>query len=408
MIHNGDVFLTKLERGFFGAFRVLKTQVRFDYSKYVFYLIAITSYIDTVKPDITDKRLTEVLREKRFSLELKPNINFYSGQIIEKHFKYLGNIPLTEEESKLPIKIGNGEDGGFPVCGAVQKDFGYEAVLEWRWEHERVAWLEERDELEKKHKAVLQQYNAEIRKMSVESVKEAYHYKDDKSDKFWRIEYAGAALAFNYGKTGTIGKCKIKEFDGAEECEKKAKRLISAKRESGYQPYPEFDTDKHFYFDDDEIGLHPLTSHPKFRVHFTDELYYDCVDDEAPFGSDEGSDTLYEIEKQLRKNPNFKFSDFPQFIIENLWKMKYIPAESLKVEHIKTLIEKDEMNLMQSDMITTSCAFAQIKITGKSDEILKQRALNAMQRTKIAASLLDWGIGSEITDKMIADLTAFS
>jgi predicted DNA-binding WGR domain protein len=35
---------------------------------------------------------------------------------------------------------------------------------------------------------------------------QAYRFKDEKSDKFWRIEYAGDAYAVNYGKAGTTGK----------------------------------------------------------------------------------------------------------------------------------------------------------------------------------------------------------
>jgi uncharacterized protein YfeS len=68
----------------------------------------------------------------------------------------------------------------------------------------------------------------------------------------------------------------------------------------GYLFYPDFDPDAQFYFDDDEIGLHPLTSRPKYRARFTDDIYYDCADEETPFGSDEGSDTLAFIEENIR------------------------------------------------------------------------------------------------------------
>lgn len=50
----------------------------------------------------------------------------------------------------------------------------------------------------------------------------------------------------------------------------------------------DFDAVHHLYFDTEEYGLHPLTSHPVFRACFSEELYYDCGDEEAPFGSDEG------------------------------------------------------------------------------------------------------------------------
>ena len=52
-------------------------------------------------------------------------------------------------------------------------------------------------------------------------------------------------------------------------------------------------------------------------------LYYDCVDEEAPFGSDEGSDTLDSLEETIRKNPKLNFLDYPKYLIEHDWGMEY-------------------------------------------------------------------------------------
>lgn len=238
-------------------------------------------------------------------------------------------------------------------------------------------------------------------------MKKAFTFKDEKSDKFWNIDYSGCDFCVNYGKAGTIGKYEIKEWDDAETCVKEAEKLIRSKLKKGYTETA-FDYENHFYFDDEEIGLHPETSHPNFVSHFTNELYYDCADEEAPFGSDEGSDALSEIEERLRKKPDFPFVDFPKFIIENPWGMDYIPVDSLDESEVKTLIEKDEMNVTQSDMVTYAVAFAQIKITGKLDPQLKQMALDAMNRMEITSRLLGWQTGlSEVTQIMIKDLTEF-
>ena len=242
------------------------------------------------------------------------------------------------------------------------------------------------------------------------SVMQAFRFRDEKSDKFWRIEYAGTDLAVNYGRRGTAGKYQVKEFDSPELCEKEAKKLIASKQKKGYAPYPEFDADNHLYFDDDETGLHPLTSHPRFRAHFKDEFYYDCVDEEAPFGSDEGSDTLAQIEEDMRKNKAPDFAAFPKKIVETYWDMDYIPASDLSKEVIEKLVKADEMNLIQSDMVTYATAFAQIKITGKLDESLKAAALNAMKRLKTTALILRWGATDEPSEtllQMIRDLEGF-
>jgi uncharacterized protein YfeS/predicted DNA-binding WGR domain protein len=237
-----------------------------------------------------------------------------------------------------------------------------------------------------------------------------YRYKDNKSDKFWRIEYIDSNLLVNYGKSGTIGKFQIKEFDSNEECEKEANKLIASKIKKGYNLLPDFDANNCFYFDDDEIGQHLLTSHPKFREKFTDEFYFDCGDEEAPFGSDEGSDTLSQIEEDLRKSKDFNFTTFPKKLIEDYWGMTYIPAKDISLQSIEELVKTDERNVTQSDMVTYATAFAQIKITGQIDNELKKIALNAMKRLEIVAQLLKWnttGKPSKIGTKMIADLEHF-
>ena len=438
MIHAGDVFITELERGFFGAFRVLKTGGRFSFSEEEFYLIALTSYIDTQKPQLTDQRLKKTLCEKRFArennegrkyttepepisqekgLEYKDtaHINIYSGKLIEKHFEYLGNIPPTREETKMKIRVGDGRHtqhgGGYPLAGTLQKGFGMAAFWEWRWEHEREAFIKEVQADERQRAEAKRQYRAEMRKMCVNSRKETYRCRDGKSDKFWRIEYAGSALAVNYGKTGSVGTYKVKELASEAACGKEVKKLTASKVKKGYQPYPDFDAVKHFYFDDPDVAIHPLTSHPEFRAHFNDEFYYDCTDEEAPFGSDEGADALARLEEDFRRNSfnDNAFAAFPQKLVESYWGMTYLPASDISRKAVENLLstEDGEMNLPTSDMVTYATAFAQIKITGRLSAELKTMALNALKRLEITAEILKWNTTGEITSKMISDLERF-
>ncbi|HBE7203840.1 TPA: WGR domain-containing protein, partial [Escherichia coli] len=118
-------------------------------------------------------------------------------------------------------------------------------------------------------------------------MKKRFIYHDEKSNKFWWIDYEGDSLAVNYGKVGSIGKFQTKEFDNEEQCLKEASKLIAAKMKKGYQEDPKFNFMDRYYFDDEEIGLHVKTSHPNFQCHFTDPLYMCCWDEESPFGSDE-------------------------------------------------------------------------------------------------------------------------
>ena len=238
----------------------------------------------------------------------------------------------------------------------------------------------------------------------------AFRFADSASDKFWRVEWAHDAAAVNWGKTGTTGKYQLKEFGSSDECEREARKLAAAKLKKGYLPYPEFAPDAHFYVDDEEVGPHRLTSHPRFRAAFTADFYYDCADEWSPFGSDEGSDTLTQLVEDLRKNRSLDLAKFPARMIETYWDLTYRPAVDLSREAVQALVATDETNTTQSDMVTYATAFAQIKITGRIDPALKAAALNSLRRLEMAAEILGWSTASqpsETTRRMIADLEGF-
>jgi uncharacterized protein YfeS len=48
----------------------------------------------------------------------------------------------------------------------------------------------------------------------------------------------------------------------------------------------------------------PETAHPRARELMREPLFWDCVDEAAPFGSDEGSDAYYEWRSWRNANPN--------------------------------------------------------------------------------------------------------
>lgn len=56
----------------------------------------------------------------------------------------------------------------------------------------------------------------------------------------------------------------------------------------------------HCYIKNEEMGLHPQITHSHFSAQFTDALYYDCVTEHEPFGSNVGADTLTVVKRCLR------------------------------------------------------------------------------------------------------------
>ncbi|EFE86369.1 WGR domain-containing protein [Fusobacterium periodonticum] len=227
---------------------------------------------------------------------------------------------------------------------------------------------------------------------------QALHFKDEKADKFWFIETLDCELMVNYGKTGVTGKYEIKEFDTVKECEKEAQKLINSKKKKGYKEFPEFDRDNHYYFDDEEYGLSPLTSHPIFRKYFSNEIYYDCGDEEAPFGSDEGHDAFSELEESVRKKKKINFLDFPRVIIEEIWEMDYLTPDLEKTDEELKEQAKTKYNgllgdqiILQSDQVILAVTFGQAKITGKIDKDLLELALKSLNRIdKLNRLIWNW------------------
>mgnify|MGYP000886072808 FL=1 len=243
-------------------------------------------------------------------------------------------------------------------------------------------------------------------------MKQAFIYNDNKSQKFWIIDSAGNDIMVNFGKLGTNGRFQITEYNDETECQKAADKLIAQKTKKGYKPAPDFNFIDRLYFDDEDYGLHRKTSHPHFVRYLTDDFYYDCGDEEAPFGSDEGSDTLSELAQAFRKNNNLDPLTFPQKLICEYWGMDYLPPQlDQAAESIAELCKQQETEVYQSDKVIIATAFGSIKITGRLKPELQQLALLAMQRLDILAQLRGWcfaGTLSEINQQMADDLQRFA
>ncbi len=58
----------------------------------------------------------------------------------------------------------------------------------------------------------------------------------EKSNKFWKIVVKEKDYVVFYGKIGTAGSVKAKEFKTEEECMKEANKLVASKRKRIYRP----------------------------------------------------------------------------------------------------------------------------------------------------------------------------
>lgn len=241
----------------------------------------------------------------------------------------------------------------------------------------------------------------------------AYRYTDEKSDKFWAIESSGYALAIHYGKIGSIGRFQIKEYGDESECEKQMQKLIAAKMKKGYALWEDFHFDRCLYFDDEKIGLHPLTSHPRFREHFTADFYYDCSDYEAPFGSDDGNDTLYHLCEYIKKMRDAGLMEFPRQQQEQDWGLEWFEPIMPSEADVKAILDRANIGklpvsryLLSCDHVIVASAFGQIKVMGRIFDRLREMALCSLKRIALLFRLEGDG-ESHIIPQMIADLESF-
>lgn len=73
-------------------------------------------------------------------------------------------------------------------------------------------------------------------------MKKYFVYEDEKSSKFWEITMTGNTIATRYGKIGSDGQIKEKQFADEDAAQKEFEKLINQKRSKGYQSPEEMTT----------------------------------------------------------------------------------------------------------------------------------------------------------------------
>lgn len=151
----GNIYLTKLERDFFGAFKILQI-AQLPYDDHEVMMIAVLDIIDKQRITINDERLNDILRCKRFNWDNHYCINYFVTNPKYsklKDYELIGNIPINEFEKEIPFELGTGRDGihgGFGLAGVIENYFGNNAFLEWRWKNEREEFEHEIEESNKR------------------------------------------------------------------------------------------------------------------------------------------------------------------------------------------------------------------------------------------------------------------
>ena len=107
-----------------------------------------------------------------------------------------------------------------------------------------------------------------------------FRLKDAKSDKFWAIEVEGAAHTVHFGRVGTNGQRKTKEFDDAAAAAASAAKLIASKVKKGYA---EVDGGDAQTWNNRGVCLWKLERADEARSCFENALKLDPQDEDAQF-----------------------------------------------------------------------------------------------------------------------------
>jgi uncharacterized protein YfeS len=143
------------------------------------------------------------------------------------------------------------------------------------------------------------------------------------------------------------------------------------------------------YFSDkkeEEDVLTKENSHPNFVNLLTSKFYYDCSDEFSPFGNDDGSDQLYNLEDWYRDNKGE--SNVVKWLHKTIngfgFKVMSEAASQILDQNILDQFEDvdpDFLNCMDNTIVAT--AFGQFKIAGQLDTELKELALLALKRQQV-------------------------
>jgi hypothetical protein len=311
MIQNGDIFITRLERNFFGAFKVIK-KGKFDFSDYDFYIITITSYISLDKPQIDDEKLLKPLIEKRFSNEnnTKPCIAIYSQGIFKNKFEYLGNIPLSDFEKKLKLKIGGNQ--GLHLVGTDGKDFGYEAFFEWRWDNEQEEFIKE---LEEQKLKAQEEYNNRI--LSPKKMMDDKQFWKIVSLFDWQQEDKDKILEPAIKHLSKLKVSEIKQFE--ENLTFKLYSLDTKEHAKNIGKYSYIDNDNHFSVD--------FFLYSRCKAVASGQVFYETVlNDPTKMPKDEDFEellTISELAYELKTKKELDYStgcDYETFSNKAGWK----------------------------------------------------------------------------------------
>lgn len=135
--------------------------------------------------------------------------------------------------------------------------------------------------------------------------------------------------------------------------------------------------------DGDLWELSPDAAHPKAAQLLKDEFFWDCVDENTPFGNDTGADTLKFFRAWRKEHPCANASEFLGEILGEVFEVPDAHWNVIEPVQVQALLDESDDDVCVRDDTLIAVAFGQIVLEGKVDAEIKRRALLALQRQSL-------------------------
>ncbi|NYF22319.1 uncharacterized protein YfeS [Xanthomonas sp. JAI131] len=159
--------------------------------------------------------------------------------------------------------------------------------------------------------------------------------------------------------------------------------------------------------EEDLGGIDKEHGHPRALQIIPDEFFWDCTDELAPFGSDEGDTALHEYREWRKHHPGEPLEDCIVWTIESVGEMEvseYSDAifnESTVREQIEDPDFDDQQYIFTTDVSVLATAFGQLADEGTIDASAKPYVARALKRQAVWARLQpDWAYTDEYLHKL--------
>jgi len=138
--------------------------------------------------------------------------------------------------------------------------------------------------------------------------------------------------------------------------------------------------------EDEPYGIDKKHAHQRAKQLVSEDFFWDCVDELAPFGSDEGDMALSEFRRWRNSNYNSPLIECLQWTIESVGEMRFEEYDDriLDKELIKNQINdsnyNDQQYISTLDISIIATGFGQLVDEGKIEENSKQIIKLAIDR----------------------------